>query len=157
MYGIYCKYYYPWLILKIWAPENEEKKSIKNITSLKTALVTTLVGENICTSAKREILCPYRTRYSKFCWSSIASGIIEAESWLVKHFFHSKNNNVRTNVNNSVGKHVMIVLIDVMLRISVLKQADRVSLFYAVQVNIWWHFRNGRYNFTTDVIALTFA
>ena len=60
-------------------------------------------------------------------------------------------------MNNSVGKHVMIVLINVMLRISVSNQADRVSLIYAVQVNIWWHFRNGRYNLTTDVIALTFA
>ena len=51
----------------------------------------------------------------------------------------------------------MIVLVDVMLRISVLKQADRVSLFNDAQVNIWWHFSNGRYNLTTDVIALTFA
>ena len=82
---------------------------------------------------------------------------MEAVSRSVKHFFCPKNNNVHTNVNNLVGKHVMIVLIDVMLRISVLKQADRVSLIYAVQVNIWWHFRNGRYNLTTDVIALTFA
>ena len=51
----------------------------------------------------------------------------------------------------------MIVLIDVMLKISILKHADRVSLIYAVQVKIWWHFRNGRYNLTTDVIVLTFA
>ena len=72
-------------------------------------------------------------------------------------FFCPKNNNVHTNGNNLVGKHVMIVLIDVMLRISVSNQADPVSLIYAVQVNIWWHFRNGRYNLTTDVIALTFA
>ena len=72
-------------------------------------------------------------------------------------FFCPKNNNVHTNVNNLVGKHVMIVLIDVMLMISVLKQSDRVSLIHAVQANIWWHFRNGCYNLTTDVIVLTFA
>ena len=51
----------------------------------------------------------------------------------------------------------MIVLIDVMLMISVLKQSDRVSLIHAVQANIWWNFRNGCYNLTTDVIVLTFA
>ena len=82
---------------------------------------------------------------------------MEAVSRSVKHFFCPKNNNVHTNVNNLVGKHVMIVSIDVMLMISVLKQSDRVSLIHAVQANIWWHFRNGCYNLTTDVIVLTFA